>query len=74
MQLLRYRFSALRAQRRRGEIEIINQQVFRVPGQCYPQISGAPGGIRTLDPQFRRLMLYPAELQAPVGKKKQNAF
>ena len=33
-------------------------------------INGAPGGIRTLDHQFRRLMLYPAELQAHAGKKK----
>ena len=26
--------------------------------------NGAPGGIRTPDPQIRSLMLYPAELQA----------
>ena len=26
--------------------------------------SGVPGGIRTPDPQLRRLLLYPAELRA----------
>lgn len=29
---------------------------------------GAPGGIRTPDPQIRSLTLYPAELQARVGR------
>ena len=29
--------------------------------------SGAPGTIRTSDPQIRSLMLYPAELRAPSG-------
>src|SRR5262249_9504103 len=29
--------------------------------------SGAPEGIRTPDPQLRRLPLYPTELQAPNG-------
>ena len=27
---------------------------------------GEPGGIRTRDPQLRRLLLYPAELPVPV--------
>jgi hypothetical protein len=29
--------------------------------------SGAPEGIRTPDPQIRSLVLYPAELPAPVS-------
>src|SRR5579872_6875533 len=29
-----------------------------------PEIGGAPGTIRTSDPQIRSLMLYPAELRA----------
>ena len=30
-------------------------------------VSGAPEGIRTPDPQIRSLVLYPAELPAPSG-------
>lgn len=30
------------------------------------KFSGEPGGIRTPDPQLRRLLLYPAELRALV--------
>ena len=30
--------------------------------------SGAPEGIRTPDPQLRRLLLYPTELQARSGR------
>ena len=29
--------------------------------------NGAPGGIRTHDPEIRNLVLYPAELRARVG-------
>jgi hypothetical protein len=39
------------------------QGVNHVTGMDQKQI-GAPGGIRTPDPQIRSLMLYPAELQA----------
>jgi hypothetical protein len=31
---------------------------------------GAPGTIRTSDPQIRSLMLYPAELRARIGKRR----
>ena len=30
--------------------------------ELWAQVSGDPVGIRTLDPQLRRLLLYPAEL------------
>jgi hypothetical protein len=33
------------------------------------KLLGAPGGIRTPDPQIRSLTLYPAELQARVTVK-----
>src|ERR1700758_2845861 len=32
------------------------------------EIAGAPGTIRTSDPQIRSLMLYPAELRARVSR------
>ena len=32
-------------------------------------VSGAPGTIRTSDPQIRSLMLYPAELRARVSRE-----
>ena len=35
--------------------------------------SGAPGGIRTPDPQVRSLMLYPAELPARVERRYRSA-
>src|SRR5436309_9804070 len=37
----------------------------KVPGAGHRRVIGAPGEIRTPDPQIRSLMLYPAELRAP---------
>ena len=38
--------------------------------RCSSQVfSGAPEGIRTPDPQIRSLVLYPAELPAPLEEK-----
>ena len=36
--------------------------------------NGAPGTIRTSDPQIRSLMLYPAELRARIGKARLVGF
>ena len=33
------------------------------PASSWYYITGAPGTIRTCDPQYRKLMLYPAELR-----------
>jgi hypothetical protein len=38
--------------------------------QLYQIASGAPGTIRTSDPQIRSLMLYPAELRAHFSRQK----
>ena len=36
--------------------------------------NGAPGTIRTSDPQIRSLMLYPAELRARIGEARLVGF
>ena len=35
-------------------------------------LAGAPGRIRTADPQIRSLVLYPAELRAPAAHRTGN--
>ena len=54
------------SRRRSGDSLMFRRPGRRVPGRrlAYPlntslDVAGAPGGIRTPDPQFRRLMLYP---------------
>ncbi len=43
------------------------KSVYKFEIICYLiEIIGAPGRIRTPDPQIRSLVLYPAELPAPV--------
>ena len=37
--------------------------------ESFPTDAGAPEGIRTPDPQIRSLVLYPAELPAPLEEK-----
>ena len=42
--------------------------VHRSVAVSMPRLVGAPGRIRTSDPQVRSLVLYPAELRAPSRK------
>jgi hypothetical protein len=46
---------------------VAEPHVQRTPGLRPRLASGAPGEIRTPDPQIRSLVLYPAELRAPTG-------
>src|SRR6185312_9875527 len=47
---------------------------FRRAGEASEQQqSGAPGAIRTPDPQIRSLVLYPAELRARTGLREKAA-
>src|SRR5262249_36217076 len=45
-----------------------NERVVSSHGEPSSEDAGAPEGIRTPDPQLRRLPLYPTELQAPSEK------
>ena len=47
----------------RRQLAIVIDPPFRVV-EIWNGKSGAPGTIRTSDPQIRSLMLYPAELRA----------
>ncbi len=47
---------------KRTAFAILKAALLPVPVFASP---GAPGGTRTPDPQLRRLLLYPVELQAP---------
>ena len=68
--------------RSRQQSEIVRPDAYLMPETkkadpegpaCFPKSlfprggNGAPGTIRTSDPQIRSLMLYPAELRAPSG-------
>src|SRR5215467_14482436 len=41
---------------------------------CFQAVIGAPEEIRTPDPQIRSLVLYPAELRAPIAKPGEKAW
>ena len=57
-----------------------NEDFLKLGIAQYVGKTGAPGTIRTCDPQYRKLMLYPAELRVhffvslPTSNKDQQAF
>jgi hypothetical protein len=66
---LRARPSPLRSDSERGSI-FVSPPLARLPDGRHA--SGAPGRIRTSDPQIRSLVLYPAELRAHLRIAREN--